>query len=112
MRVTMTIPFHPDDSKYTFAQELVERDFSHRFGGFTEHPAMGGWVLPVDERVVKEPVLVIEGYDTQHPTAEAKADVGNWLYDLSCEILDTLTQEEAVLYTVDNAGFLTWREDL
>ncbi len=107
MRVSMTIPNKPNENRYNYVIESVERAFSGMFGGFTEYPAMGGWVMRETGELIKEPVVVIEGMDCGDYEVR---EVGELLYDLSCEAMSVLTEEEAVMYTIDGKCYLTFRE--
>lgn len=111
MRVAFHIPVKVNDDRYIGTLEYVERAFAGYFGGFTETPALGGWVMRTSGILVKEPIRIVEGYDCEDFSNDERGrEVGEFLYDLSNEVLYALPEEEAIMYTIDNKCYLTYRE--
>ena len=102
-RIKVTVPSNIQGRELSEAElmehvEVIAKNFSQLYGGFTAHPAEGGWVNSTGE-LIHEAVVVVEALSAE----PIKKRIG--LFSSLNYILDTMKQD-AVLVEVDGVGYI------
>lgn len=82
-------------SDYTETLELIKGHMSRRYGGYTVIDATGGWESESGE-LIEEPVTIVESF------ADSSMSMVNMEMHELAEVVKRATEEEAVMYTVNN----------
>lgn len=93
VRATITLPTQATDHQEVL--DLIKGHMSRRYGGYTTYQATGGWEND-EGQLIEEPVIVVESYSDSSVSL-----VSMEMHELA-EVVKRATDEDAVMYTVDN----------